>query len=135
MSNINDTDYSHYKVLVVDDIPVNIILLKTMLSRLNVAVFTAKNGQEALEIINESKPNLVLLDVQMPVIDGLEVLRRVKSNPETKDLCIIMVSAFTTSDDIQKAMQLGASAYITKPIILDEFLASVTTSLSNINPE
>jgi len=135
MSNINDTDYSHYKVLVVDDIPVNIILLKTMLSRLNVAVFTAKNGQEALEIINESKPNLVLLDVQMPVIDGLEVLRRVKSNPETKDLCIIMVSAFTTSDDIQKAMQLGASAYITKPIILDEFLASVTTSLSNVSPE
>ena len=135
MSDIIKKDYSHYKVLVVDDIPVNIILLKTMLARLNVIVFSAKNGQEALVIINEHKPDLVLLDIQMPLIDGLEVLKTVKSNPDTRDICIIMVSAYTSPEDINKAMNMGASAFITKPIILDEFLASVTTNLNNINTE
>lgn len=135
MSDIVKIDYSHFKVLVVDDIPVNIILLKTMLARLNVIVLSAKNGQEALDIINEHKPDLVLLDIQMPVIDGLEVLKTVKSNPDTRDICIIMVSAFTSPEDINKAMNLGASSFITKPIILDEFLASVTTNLNNINTD
>lgn len=135
MSDIVKNDYSHFKVLVVDDIPVNIILLKTMLARLNVIVLSAKNGQEALDIINEHKPDLVLLDIQMPVIDGLEVLKTVKSNPDTRDICIIMVSAFTSPEDINKAMNLGASSFITKPIILDEFLASVTTNLNNINTD
>lgn len=130
---MNIIDYSRYKVLVVDDIPVNIVLLKTMLARLNVIVLSAKNGQEALDIINGSKPDLVLLDVHMPVIDGLEVLKRTKTNPDMKDMEIIMISAFTAPEDIQKALELGASAYITKPIILDDFLARVTNSLDNIN--
>lgn len=130
--NMNNIDYSQYKVLVVDDIPVNIVLLKTMLARLNVIILSAKNGQEALDIINESRPDLVLLDVHMPVIDGLEVLKKAKTNPEMKNMDIIMVSAFTAPEDIQKAMELGASAYITKPIILDDFLERVTTSLGNI---
>ena len=130
---MNIIDYSRYKVLVVDDIPVNIVLLKTMLARLNVIVLSAKNGQEALDIINGSKPDLVLLDVHMPVIDGLEVLKRTKTNPDMKDMEIIMISAFTVPEDIQKALELGASAYITKPIILDDFLARVTNSLDNIN--
>jgi len=129
---MNNIDYSQYKVLVVDDIPVNIVLLKTMLARLNVIILSAKNGQEALDIINESRPDLVLLDVHMPVIDGLEVLKKAKTNPEMKNMDIIMVSAFTAPEDIQKAMELGASAYITKPIILDDFLERVTTSLGNI---
>lgn len=125
----NKNDLSMYTVLVVDDIPVNIVLLQTMLSRINVKITSAKNGQDALDSISKSKPKLVLLDIQMPVMDGFETLRRIKADPETKDIHVVMVSAFTAPDEVQKAMELGASGYITKPILMDDLISCVTAQL------
>ncbi len=122
-------DYSKFTVLIVDDIPVNIILLKTMLARTNVGILTAVNGEEAIEIVRKSRPQLVLLDIQMPLMNGMEVLKEIKSDPEIKDTAVIMVSAYTTAQDIEESMTLGASGFIKKPIIMDTLLSSVTTEL------
>jgi len=128
----NKKDYSKYTVLIVDDIPVNIILLKTMLARTNVKILTAVNGQEALDIVRQLRPNVVLLDIQMPILNGLEVLKEIKADPNLKDTAVIMVSAYTSSEDIEQSMNLGASGFIKKPVIMDILLSSVTAELDKI---
>jgi CheY-like chemotaxis protein len=128
----NRKDYSKYTVLIVDDIPVNIILLKTMLARTNVKILTAVNGQEALDLVRSLKPHVVLLDIQMPVMNGLEVLKEIKSDPKLKDISVIMVSAYTSAEDIEQSMNLGASGFIKKPVIMDILLSNVTAELDKI---
>ena len=128
----NRKDYSKYTVLIVDDIPVNIILLKTMLARTNVKILTAVNGQEALDLVRSLKPQVVLLDIQMPVMNGLEVLKEIKSDPKLKDIAVIMVSAYTSAEDIEQSMNLGASGFIKKPVIMDILLSNVTAALYKI---
>ncbi|MBR3936530.1 MAG: response regulator [Bacteroidaceae bacterium] len=128
----NPKDYSKYTVLIVDDIPVNIILLKTMLARINVQILTAVDGGQALETVRKLKPELVLLDIQMPVMNGLDVLKKMKNSPELKDIPVIMVSAYTSPEDIEQSMSLGASGFIKKPVIMDILLSSVTSELDRI---
>ena len=128
----NRKDYSKYTVLIVDDIPVNIILLKTMLARTNVKILTAVNGQEALDLVRSLKPHVVLLDIQMPVMNGLEVLKEIKSDPKLKEIAVIMVSAYTSAEDIEQSMNLGASGFIKKPVIMDILLSNVTAALDKI---
>lgn len=128
----NRKDYSKYTVLIVDDIPVNIILLKTMLARTNVKILTAVNGQEALDTVRQLRPQVVLLDIQMPILNGLEVLKEIKADPNLKDIAVIMVSAYTSSEDIEQSMNLGASGFIKKPVIMDILLSTVTAELDKI---
>lgn len=128
----NKKDYSKYTVLIVDDIPVNIILLKTMLARTNVKILTAVNGQEALDLVRQLKPNVVLLDIQMPVMNGMEVLKEIKADPDLKGTAVIMVSAYTSPEDIEQSMNLGASGFIKKPVIMDILLSTVTAELDKI---
>ena len=132
MQTMDKKDYSKYTVLIVDDIPVNIILLKTMLTRTNVRILTATNGEEALDIVRKSKPELILLDIQMPVLDGWEVLKTIKNDPDLKSTIVIIVSAFTSAQDIEKSMNLGAAGFIKKPVIMDILLSNVTSQLDNI---
>ena len=128
----NKKDYSKYTVLIVDDLPVNIILLKTMLTRTNVRLLTATNGQEALDLVRSQRPELILLDIQMPVMNGWEVLKAIKEDPELKSTVIIVVSAYTSPEDIEQSMKLGAAGFIKKPVIMDILLSSVTSQLDNI---
>lgn len=128
----NRKDYSKYTVLIVDDIPVNIILLKTMLARTNVKILTAVNGQEALDTVRQLRPQVVLLDIQMPILNGLEVLKEIKADPNLKNIAVIMVSAYTSSEDIEQSMNLGASGFIKKPVIMDILLSTVTAELDKI---
>jgi len=128
----NRKDYSKYTVLIVDDLPVNIILLKTMLTRTNVKTLTAANGEEALDIVRRLKPELVLLDIQMPIMNGFEVLKEIKADDQLKQTAVIMVSAFTSAEDIEQSMQLGAAGFIKKPVIMDLLLSSVTSQLDKI---
>ena len=128
----NRKDYSKYTVLIVDDIPVNIILLKTMLARTNVRILTAVNGSDALDIVRQLRPHVVLLDIQMPIMNGLEVLKEIKADPELKNISVIMVSAYTSAEDIEQSMSLGASGYIKKPVIMDLLLSTVTAELDKI---
>lgn len=125
-------DYSKYTVLIVDDIPVNIILLKTMLKKTGVRIITAANGPDAMDLVRKERPHLVLLDIQMPLMNGLEVLDKIKKSPELKETIVIMVSAYTSAQDIEQSMRLGAAGFIKKPVIMETFLECVTTELNKI---
>ena len=117
-------------VLVVDDVPLNILLIKKMLSQYTFEIRTANGGQAALDAIAQKKPTLVLLDLMMPGIDGFEVIRRLRASDDTKDLPIIILSALNSEQDISKGFQLGANDFINKPIIMEKLLSSVTTQLN-----
>ena len=124
-----DHDYSRLSVLVVDDIPLNVLLVTKMLSRFNFSVRTAGGGQQALDAVAEEKPDLILLDLMMPGIDGFEVIRRLRANPETADIQIVILSALTSNEDIIKGFDVGANDFIMKPIIMEKLLTCVVTHL------
>jgi two-component system sensor histidine kinase/response regulator len=122
----------NYTILVVDDIDDNILLLNTVLSRVKYKVISATRGAEALEKINTVNPDLILLDVMMPDIDGFEVLRRLKEDPEHRNIPVIMLTALHDDDDMIEANNIGASDYITKPFKVDELLDRVNRQISLI---
>ena len=128
-SDIRNIDFSKHTVLAVDDIPMNLLLISKILSRLNISISTAANGREALDFIAKQKPSLVLLDLMMPEIDGYEVLRRLRENPDTKDLRVVILSALNSNEDIVKGVNMGANDFITKPIILEKLTSCVITQL------
>lgn len=127
-----DLDLSMYTVLAVDDIPLNLLLISKMLSKFNFKVVTAANGEQALKAVDEHKPELILLDLMMPVMDGFEVIRRLRANPETADIQIVILSALNSNEDIVKGFQLGANEFITKPIIMEKLLNTVVTQFKLI---
>ena len=127
-----DHDYSRFKVLAVDDIPLNLLLVQKMLSKFNFKLRTAANGQQALEAVAEQKPDLILLDIMMPGIDGFEVIRRLRADPETADIQIGILSALNSNDDVVKGFNLGANDFIMKPIIMEKLLSCVNTQMQLI---
>lgn len=127
-----DLDFSKYTLLAVDDVPLNILLIKKMLGKFNFQFRTASNGQKALDSVAEVKPDLILLDLMMPGIDGFEVIRRLRANPETEDIHIVILSALNSNEDIVKGFKLGANDFITKPIIMEKLLNCVVTQIKLI---
>ncbi|MCQ2065103.1 MAG: response regulator [Bacteroidaceae bacterium] len=130
--NMLDTDLSQYTVMVVDDIALNIMLVQKMLVRYNFKVVTASNGAEAMEMVRTEKPNLMLLDLMMPVMDGYEVIRRIKSDPQMSSVRIVVLSALNTNGNVVKALNMGADEFITKPITMDKLYASVNAQFEMI---
>ena len=124
-----DRDYSGYNVLAVDDIPLNILLVQKMLKRFNFKLRTASGGQQALDMVAQKKPDLILLDLMMPGIDGFEVIRRLRENPETADIQIIILSALNSQEDVVKGFNAGANDFIMKPIIMEKLLSCVVNQL------
>ena len=123
-------DYSKYNVLAVDDIPLNLVLVQKMLSRFNFQMRTAANGQLALDAVAEKKPDLILLDLMMPGIDGFEVIRRLRANPETADIQIIILSALNSNEVVVKGFNVGANDFIMKPIIMEKLLSCVVNQMA-----
>ena len=123
-------DVDSLSVLIVDDVPLNILLIKKMLSQYTFEIRTANGGQAALDAIAQKKPDLILLDLMMPGIDGFEVIRRLRASDDTKDMPIIILSALNSEQDISKGFQLGANDFINKPIIMEKLLRSVTTQIN-----
>ena len=115
-----DHDYSAFNVLAVDDIPLNLLLVQKMLSRFNFKLRTAANGQLALDAVAQQKPDLILLDLMMPGIDGFEVIRRLREDPETADIQIVILSALNSNEDVIKGFNVGANDFIMKPIIMEK---------------
>lgn len=123
------TDFSKYNVLAVDDVPLNLLLVEKMLSKFQFRIRKAANGRIALEEIAKERPDLILLDLMMPEVDGFEVLRQVRENPETAGIRIVILSALNSTEDIVKGYQLGANDFITKPIIIEKLVNCVATQL------
>lgn len=103
------------KILVVDDDPLVTGLVKINLEFGGFEVEEAWGGEEALQIIEERVPDLVLLDVMMPELDGWDLLRMLRSNPTTKDLPVVLLTAKVQERDVAKGWQMGADGYISKP--------------------
>jgi len=116
---------SDYKVLIVDDVPTNIMLVQAILKKEGYTLLTCDNGPQALKIAQEEHPNLILLDIMMPEMNGYEVLQHLKSNPETNDITVIIMSALSDMQSIVKGYQLGATEYVTKPFQREELLKRV----------
>ncbi|MEX2044603.1 MAG: response regulator [Opitutus sp.] len=116
-------------ILVVDDQPINVQLLKRKLEREGLRVTPAYNGLEALECVKRQKPDLVLLDVMMPDMDGIEVCQRLQASDDTRGVPVIFITARTSKESKLEGLGVGAVDYITKPIDLDETLARVQTQL------
>ena len=110
------------KILCIDDSRmVHMVVTKT-LRALDVEVITAVNGQEGIEKAELESPDLILLDATMPVMDGIETLAALKCNPATKDIPVVMLSADSTSDDLEKARQYGALKFFSKPFTGDDLV-------------
>lgn len=118
------------KILVVDDIPDNLDLLCSLLTRKGFGVTVADSGVEALQMIKENAPDLILLDICMPQMDGYEVCQALKSNSDTKDIPVIFISALDEVLDKVKAFRVGGVDYITKPFHMAEVLARVSSHIA-----
>ena len=117
------------RILVVDDQPINVQLLKRKLEREGMQVIAAYTGKEAITLVEDEKPDLILLDVMMPDMDGIEVCQILQANPDTKSIPVIFITARTSKEGKLEGLNVGAVDYITNPIDLEETLARVQTQL------
>ncbi|HWP86177.1 MAG TPA: response regulator, partial [Terriglobia bacterium] len=113
------------RILVVDDDPSNVFLMEEMLQSQGYEVLTATNGVEALARMAEQPPDVVLLDVMMPKMDGLEACRRIKANPETQLTPVVLVTALSAAEDRLRGIEAGADDFLNKPFDHSELLARV----------
>jgi len=132
MANSKNAAGERRTVLVVDDNQQNLELLLAYLEDMEeVAAIEAHNGIEALEQVARSKPDLILLDIMMPRMSGFEVCKQLKSNPQTRDIPIVMVTALNETADVERATECGTDDYITKPIERAALVNLVRTMLQN----
>lgn len=103
-------------ILIVDDNPLNVKLVRVLLLSSGYDVRTCANAEEALETLESFHPRAILMDIQLPGIDGLELTRRLKADPETRDITIIALTAYAMKGDEEKARAAGCDGYLTKPI-------------------
>jgi len=104
------------KILIVEDIAMNRRLIRDILTYHGYEVIEAENGEEAVRIAREQKPDLIIMDLQMPVMNGYEAIKVLKSDPVTKNIKILAVTSFAMAGDREKALETGADDYISKPI-------------------
>lgn len=117
------------KILIVDDLPENLQMLGNTLREQGFQIAFATNGKQALVIAASKKPDLILLDMSMPEMDGLTVCKKLKENPATKNIPVIFLTARTETESIKKALSVGAIDYIVKPFNTNDLINRVTTHL------
>lgn len=126
-------DASKYTIMIVDDIPVNTILLEKILEKEGYRLYSYNNSLQAMEAITEIVPDILLLDIMMPGLDGIAFLKRLRSNNSYDNVRIIMVTAVSEQEEITKALALGANGYITKPISPKKLIGFINEQLSQIS--
>ena len=126
---IPEIDLKSATILLVDDNAQNLELMQAFLEELPCALRTASDGVEAMESIERSCPNLVILDVMMPRMSGFEVCQKIKSQPATRDTVVIMVTALNEVSDYERAVECGTNDFITKPVNKIELITRVKSLL------
>ena len=117
------------KILIVDDEPNIVMTLEYALKKQEYDVFIARDGQEAMQILATTLPDLVLLDIMMPEVDGYQTLRYIKAQPELRHTKVVFLSAKNRAADIEKGLALGADKYLTKPFSPKKVIAEIQTLL------
>lgn len=124
---------SQARIMVVDDNAMNIELVSFMLEAANFTVATARDGREALAIIPAFRPDLILMDIQMPGMDGLELTRLVKGDPKTAHIVIMAFTAYAMKGDEARMRSAGCDGYVSKPINVTTFMQQVRVLLPTLN--
>lgn len=124
-----------YKVLVVDDIQDNVELIVDMLKDFDIDIKTTNSGKEAMELVDSWIPNIILLDLMMPLVNGWDVIDHVRNKYDKSEMVIIVVSLLTNKDNIDECYDLGVNDYIAKPIIKARLTSSVDSHLKNLELE
>ncbi len=117
------------RILIVEDNDLNLKLFRDLLSANGYETFETKDGLEAVTLTRNIRPDLILMDIQLPEISGLEVTQKIKADAEISSIPVIAVTAFAMKDDEQKILSAGCQAYISKPISIDHFLATIKSFL------
>jgi len=117
------------KILIADDNPQNVELLEAYLSEIDCEIRTAVDGEDTLRVVQEFQPDLLLLDVMMPKLSGFEVCRKLRSQPETKELMILMVTALNETSDYDRGVQAGTDDFLSKPVNKVELLCRIRSLL------
>ena len=118
------------KILIVDDEPNIVMTLEYTFKKNNFEVFIARDGQEALDIVKSVFPDIIILDVMMPMVDGYATIEQIKSNTQLAHTKVIFLSAKNKESDIEKGLELGADAYLTKPFSIKKVIEKVNELLS-----
>lgn len=122
-----------YKVLIVDDIPENIQTLGEMIKDFDLDVKIAEGGQDAIDIIDSYTPDIILLDLMMPHVNGWDVIEHVREKYSKNEMVIIVVSLLNNKDNIDECYELGVNDYITKPVIKARLTSSIESHLRNLS--
>ena len=122
-----------YKVLIVDDIPENIQTLGEMIKDFDLDVKIAEGGQDAIDIIDSYTPDIILLDLMMPHVNGWDVIDYVRKKYSKNEMVIIVVSLLHNKDNIDECYELGVNDYITKPVIKARLTSSIESHLRNLS--
>lgn len=118
-------------ILVIEDNEQNIYLATFLLEKAGFRVVQARSGEEGLALSRKSPPALILLDIQLPEMDGYEVVRRLKRQPETADIAVVAVTSYAMAGDREAILAAGCQGYVEKPIDPDTFVATVTAFLNH----
>jgi len=118
------------KILIVDDEPNIVMSLEYTFKKNNFEVFIARDGQEALDIVKTNYPDMIILDVMMPMVDGYATIEQIRKDDNLKHTKVIFLSAKNKESDIEKGMALGADAYLTKPFSIKKVVDQVMELLS-----
>lgn len=118
-------------ILIVEDEKTNLKLLKDLLQISGYSTLEARDGRQGIKLAHDKKPNLILMDIQLPEIDGVQAIRILKQDNLTKDIPIIAITAFAMEKDKEMALQAGCNGFLSKPIDIKEFLEKVETNLKN----
>lgn len=119
------------KILIVDDEPNIVMSLEYTFKKNNFEVYIARDGQEALDILKTQMPDIIILDIMMPLVDGFETLEQIKKNEKLNHCKVIFLSAKNKESDIEKGLALGADAYLTKPFSIKKVVEQVNELLEN----
>ncbi len=122
---------SKRKIMLVEDDDTTVKLLTFMLKRNGYTVVSSKNGEAAVEKVTEEMPDLILMDVMMPRMDGIKATEKIKTNPETSGIEIIMLSALGQEMEVMKGLRAGASGYVVKPFDSHSLLKQIEEKLSS----
>jgi CheY-like chemotaxis protein len=123
-------------LLIAEDDPDILKLLDATLTFKGYRVITARNGREALEILQLKRPAIVIADIMMPKLDGFGLVHRIRINPETRDIPVVFITAtYVTPADLQFALNIGATRFLQKPVDLEQFLVTIAELFENGNPD